>query len=181
MTQPIGSGAPLLITETIEEPVPQIGEPLLAGQTPDFTADYIFCNNLVAANSISAPPSGVRAITTATTSGPTTTSGTFVDLPEMTITFTLTVITNVLVWFSGMFSHTTLGQQIAIGVVLDGGGAVLIAAINAKNPPNNGEMINGNYMFPNVGVGTHTIKIQWSTQAATASNVSTVRYMTIQA
>lgn len=36
----------------LEDVVPQIGEPTLAGENPDITADYIFCNNLNARNGI---------------------------------------------------------------------------------------------------------------------------------
>jgi hypothetical protein len=63
MTQPVGSGMPPTLgngTTVLEVPpaaetpnveiTPRIGEPMLAGENPDLTADYIFCNNLYVKN-----------------------------------------------------------------------------------------------------------------------------------
>lgn len=61
----IGSGMPDIGGGVLTEPqispgpdnlqivAPQIGEPTLAGENPDFIADYIFCNNLYVRNGIS--------------------------------------------------------------------------------------------------------------------------------
>lgn len=38
--------SPVLHSHLAPEVTPQIGEPTLAGENPDLTADYIFCNNL---------------------------------------------------------------------------------------------------------------------------------------
>ena len=62
MTQPVGSGMPVALggqTIPVAPPPPEqqnieispaIGEPQLAGQNPDLTADYIYCNNLYVRN-----------------------------------------------------------------------------------------------------------------------------------
>lgn len=66
----IGSGMPDIGGGVLTEPqtspgpdnlqivAPQIGEPTLAGENPDFIADYIFCNNLYIRGSITGPGAG---------------------------------------------------------------------------------------------------------------------------
>jgi hypothetical protein len=67
MTQPFGSGMPVVldgkpipIAPSIPTPAnieitPAIGEPLYQGQNPDFVADYIYCNTINVATGIQTP------------------------------------------------------------------------------------------------------------------------------
>lgn len=113
-------------------------------------------------------PTTTLHTTTATTSGPTTTSGTYATLAQMTVTATFSG-SPCIIFFTGNFSHSVAGQFIAIKPQLDGVDVTgtVIRAVDAPAV---------NYSFTLAGIwpvtpsqGSHTIDIKWATGAATAT------------
>jgi hypothetical protein len=113
-----------------------------------------------------------------TTSGPTTTSNSYVDMPDMSVTIT-TSGGDVTVAFSGAFTLATAGDIKTLLVCITGG--VI---------PNNHEYITtvgaGGYAvhshlqtFPALAAGTYTFKINWAGNGSTLTNVGYSRQLTV--
>lgn len=112
------------------------------------------------------------------TSNPTTNSGTLADLAEMTVTLT-TRGGNLECTFEGTVSHTTATSVITCAYVLDAGAAVgsrgIVAAVNGGS-----FQIILSHLFTSVSAGSHTVKVQWSTSAATATAVGGNRELIVR-
>jgi hypothetical protein len=113
-------------------------------------------------------------------SSPSTTSASFVDMPDMSITFTLAIATTVFMWFTGAFVSTAIGNQVATAFVLDNGTPFATNIFQTKVAgPNNAEALSNNWIINGLVAGTHTLKMQWSVQSGTLSNVGGIRYLTM--
>jgi hypothetical protein len=104
-----------------------------------------------------------RAVTmprqaTGSTNSPTTTSTTMVDMPEMTMTFTPAVTSDVYIWFNGVITLAATGYCLA-QLVIDGG-AVALGYLTG--PPSNGSTLTLAYLQQNMTAAAHTVKVQWS-------------------
>jgi len=109
-------------------------------------------------------------------SGPTTTSSTPVDMPDMTTTFTTTVATDLLCMFSGSFSLTGAGAIGVFSVQLDGS-SPLVAYVQQVGI---NLTVSVAYVAGSVGIGAHTVKVQWWLIAAgTLSSSLTYRSLSV--
>ena len=124
----------------------------------------------IAANALSQT---IQAV--GTTSGATTTSSTFVDMPEMVITFTATggVVT---AWLVCVHSFTVgaAGNVIVFALSLDGG--VEVGTLNSMPPAVNFQVpITLFWDFGALSPGSHTIKGRWQVAGAITANLPGVQ------
>lgn len=110
-------------------------------------------------------------------SGPTTTSTTFVDLTDMSVTVTTTG-GDLIVWFSGAFANDTLGATILIGASLDGAAEVGIIAVSAY-VANYVIPISTVFRFAAPSSASHTVKIRWRVDSGTGTGNGTNRSMVL--
>ena len=114
-----------------------------------------------------------------TTDSPTTASATFSDLAEMTLTFTPTSASNpILILFTGTFQHSgSSGATAEVKILVDG--------VEEANTTRRGHPSNGTYQevstskVVTLSAASHTVKVQWATQASTLTAVGTERTLTI--
>jgi hypothetical protein len=95
-----------------------------------------------------------------------TTSASYVDLPNMSVTLT-TVGGDLVVFFAGTFYHTSAGQDIRVALSLDGAAEVAIQIV-AFPTANSVSVITVVHVFTGVSAGNHTVKARWRTSDATA-------------
>jgi hypothetical protein len=113
----------------------------------------------------------------ATTSGPTTTSSTPVDMPEMTVTLTTTG-GDLLWWFNGTFTNTVANATLQLtpvssaGTVSGGGDIYAQVAGNLCSGVGIG-------MVTSLAAGSVTFKIQWSTNTGTLTSNGVRRWLTV--
>lgn len=101
------------------------------------------------------------------TNSPTTTSISYSDLAEMTVTLTTTG-GDLLCWFAGAFAHSDATKAIQIAFSLDG--AAEVGAFSLNEPVANKTFLGvGLWRFTGVSAGSHTVKIRWLTDGATAT------------
>jgi len=133
-----------------------------------------------APGSITTPMLASHAVTfphfvAATTLNPTTTSTTFVNLPDMTLSFTTTVVTDIYVWLASALSNNTAGANMVLGINLDGTdyAQMFVSAplANAAVPGNTF------YVFAGVAAGAHTINGRWNAGSGTATAPVNYRYL----
>lgn len=110
---------------------------------------------------------------------PSTTSTTPVDMPDMVATFNLNVQTTVFAWFSFASTLNAVGNQVAVGFVIDGGAIQAQNIYQAKALPNNTENLSTFIVYTGLLPGSHTIKVQWSCQSGTLTAVGGVRYLAV--
>lgn len=108
-----------------------------------------------------------------TTANPTTTSGIYVDLPEMTVTLT-TAGGDLLVWCNGAFLHNTLSATTTLALSLDGAAEVAIREFSEMVANNIFQMV-CMHRFTGVSAASHTVKGRWQTGAGQATARSTER------
>lgn len=111
-----------------------------------------------------------------TSTNPTTTSTTYVDLPEITATLT-TVGGDLLVWLSATLFMTT-NQNVGLALSLDGAAEVAIQ-LNTPNPTT--QALACVAKFSGVAAGSHTVKGRWrvASGTGTATAVGTQRQMLV--
>lgn len=118
---------------------------------------------------------GVIGSAAGSTSGPTTTSTTYVDLTDMSFSIT-TSGGDILVFFVGGFQNSAAGNQVLLQLYVDaaGGGAVSISE------PVSGYVFSvaSIFRFTGISAGAHTIKAKWAVTAGTGTALSTTRYLT---
>jgi hypothetical protein len=110
-------------------------------------------------------------------SAPTTTSATYVDLTDMSVTLT-TRGGDLVVLFCGAFAHSGVGNSITVGLSLDAAAEVADMPIN-EMVANLGFNTATTFRFPAPAAGSHTIKARWKTNGATATALATARYMIV--
>jgi hypothetical protein len=107
------------------------------------------------------------------TSGPTTTSLTMVQMPDLTLSITTTGGDLLVFYWSAVNNSTT--ANVFLGPSLDGSappsGAVAFGGGTDFNTPS------GSWHFAGVAAGTHTVAIQWNVDAGTGTANSTRRAM----
>jgi hypothetical protein len=131
------------------------------------TADYI------AANAVSQVGSA-----NGSSFGPTTTSASYVDLTDMSVTLTgVTVGSKLVAIFSGTFQHNTVTAGVKTAFSLDGaaevGGSTFVAAATNQQSP---------LVLVRVFTATatsHTIKTRWFASTPTATAVGTDRTLIV--
>lgn len=150
----------------------QTAHDALVGATYD-TADDLYDAAVAAAAVIDTAT--VPYFTFATTSGPTTTSTSYVDLTDMVGGLT-TLGTKLLVIATSVFTHTTAGASITLGISLDG--AAEVSDVSLSEPVNGYAFAITTFkLFESMSPGFHTWKMRWKTSAATATAYTTQRYM----
>jgi len=126
-------------------------------------------------------PVGVSLVGTAdgVTSGPTTLSTTYVDIPDMTVAINPTAPCTVLAWMSLSLQHTSNTADLNIALNIDGG--VATDPITTRVGTNNGRtalMVFG--VWTNVAAGAHSVRGRWNTSAGTMTAVGVNRHMLVQ-
>ena len=111
-------------------------------------------------------------------SSPTTTSGSQVDMPDMSVTMTVTG-GDVFVFFNGNFAHTTPSAICYISTRMDSGpdqySVLTTMPYTANAVTQMGYLV---YMGA-PAAGSHTFRMRWSSNAGTLTAYATLRYMTV--
>lgn len=119
----------------------------------------------------------LRTHAVGSTSGPTTDSGSYADLEEMSCTIAGTG-GDIEAEFSGLFTHSVNGNWVAIGFSLDGGAEEFTQLVHIPSAGLNVPVsLIGRWQ---TGVGSHTVKVRWCTQAATATAYATSRVLRVK-
>ena len=114
------------------------------------------------------------------TSAPITVSATYVDVPDMSVTFTPSTTCDVLVWFNCTTYNSTPTAVNIIGLSLDA--AAEVAEIQPSIPTSNATISPSiAHRFSGVTATAHTIKARWYTNAGTAVMLTTLRRMVVVA
>lgn len=109
------------------------------------------------------------------TVAPTTTSASYADLADMSVTLSTTG-GDLMVWFTGTFTHSTPSNSITVAISLDG--AAEVGPMNTYPPiANYQQNVAVVYRFSAPSTASHTIKVRWATSGATATAVSTLRQL----
>jgi hypothetical protein len=112
------------------------------------------------------------------TSAPLTVSATYVDVPDMSVTFTPSTTCDVLVWFNCTTYNSNPGAVNVIGLSLDG--AAEVAEIQPSIPTSNATISPSiAHRFSGVSATAHTVKARWYTNAGTAVMLTTLRRMVV--
>ena len=114
------------------------------------------------------------------TANPTTTSGTNVDLPDMSVTLSgVNAGSDLLAWLVSAYVNTVSGAFVFQSLNLDGGadianmGAAWMAAANAV------ATAAGCYRWSAVSAGSHTVKGRWSVNAGTGTAQGIARVLLV--
>jgi hypothetical protein len=122
---------------------------------------------------------GQGAIVEGSSGGITTASATFVDMTDMTITLNNLIVGSMLeVDFVGLFSHNTPAASTLIGFSLDGAAAV--GQMGFQELSSNYQFTLGSFYMWTVTASSHTVKVQWSTTGATATNTNNQRMLRVK-
>jgi hypothetical protein len=114
------------------------------------------------------------------TSAPLTVSGTYVDIPDMTVTMTTSTTCDLIVWFNCTSYNSNPGAVNVMGLSLDG--AAEVAEIQPSIPTSNATISPSiAHRFSGVSATAHTIKARWYTNAGTAVMLTTLRRMIVVA
>jgi len=112
---------------------------------------------------------GAIDIASGDTSGPTTTSTSYVDLTDMSVTLT-TKGGDLLVFFSGIFKNSTSGQTVFIVPLIDSEAVTSPSQMGMTEPGTNSMVpMSLIHRFTGVAAGSHTVKIQWLVSDGTAA------------
>lgn len=121
---------------------------------------------------------GQYGFATGVTSGPTTASASYATLTDMEVTLTTTG-GDLLVWFTGTFAHSSATNAIVVALALDGGSEIFSkshsVAVAAEN-----EDVSTFGVFSPVAAGSHTVRVRWLTDGATATAVGGERRLIVQ-
>jgi hypothetical protein len=127
---------------------------------------------------------GVRSSADGTTSGPTTTSATFVVIPEMTLTVTTTG-GQLLTLFDGDFNIQG-GDDFLIAVFLDGSEVAgtrrelaLTFTLTLGVLTLSSDQTASNHVLLAASTGSHTVDVRWQRTAGTARANGTQRKLTL--
>lgn len=112
------------------------------------------------------------------TSGPTTTSTTFVDITEMAVTLTTTGGTLV-AFLSVRLSHGTSGTLSGIALGLDSGQVSQTERTHTVTTNNGQFLLATHHLWTGVSAGSHTIKGRWYTAAGTLTAQSDCRSLVV--
>ena len=126
----------------------------------------------VAANAITQSGQAVGV-----TNAPTTTSTSYVDLTDMSVSLT-TVGGDLLVNFAGVFSHSSAGGTILVALSLDG--AAEVGLVFTSCPANDYNFVMATtWRFTGVAAGSHTVKVRWYVGSGTGTAQQTQRRMNV--
>jgi hypothetical protein len=139
-------------------------------------------NPAVAAGAVGTTQLAVGAVTqrlvvAGSTSSPTTTSTTYVNMPDMSISITTTG-GDLLCWGLACVSNSTTGDSVQVAISLDGATATGGQSINADN---SGASIPVavQWLFTGVSAGAHTVTLQWLAAGGTATAFGTFRSLIV--
>lgn len=128
-----------------------------------------------------AGPAGLIIVGSAdgVTSGPSTQSAVYGDIPEMTASVNPTATCKLLAWLSMTVSQSTLSNDINIAMRLDG--TPEQGAVTTRVPSTNGRTAVTIFAtWNNVAPGAHTIKGRWSTTGGTLTAIATLRHLLVE-
>ena len=156
-----------------------------SGVLPLGTAGNTIFFTTTGATNVTIPTSGTLSTSTGpqvshvdgATSGPTTTSTSYVDLTDITVTIT-TGANPVLILFSGDFASTSAGGNIYVIIEIDG--------VDQADSERTISIDNVNYQYSvattwltTATAGSHTFKIQWKVSGGTGTATGTSRAMEV--
>lgn len=114
-----------------------------------------------------------------TTTGPNTTSATFVDIPDMTITFTPTVVTDAWAIFTTNFQNSSNTALAEVQIVLDGAAVSPLLFVPQDSAASNVQAFAAQVFLPALSAAAHTVKVQWLTPAGTLGSTQLTRAFTV--
>jgi hypothetical protein len=113
---------------------------------------------------------------TGSTSGPTTTSASYADLANMSVTLTA-VGGDLVCHFSGSFFNTNAFNA-DIGLSLDGAAEVAVRTVSLA-AGSLASVVAITYVFAGVSAASHTVKVRWKTGGGTLTALGTQRDLTV--
>lgn len=132
----------------------------------------------VATPDIAANAATQRGSAVGSTSNPTTTSGTYVDMTDMSVTLTTTG-GDLVVWFSGTIQNSTSGQGVKVALSLDGaaevGAGTFVTAAASQQA-----VIALVHRFAAPSAASHTVKVRWFVSGGTGTAVGIDRELIVQ-
>ncbi|HEY1292947.1 MAG TPA: hypothetical protein VGJ60_07710 [Chloroflexota bacterium] len=124
---------------------------------------------------------GVRIVGSAegVQSGPSTTSATYADIPDMTVTVNPAATCTLVAWLSITLSHSTLSNDLNIALQLDA--TAEKGQISTRMPSTNGRTAATIFaIWTDVAAGSHTIRGRWNTSGGTMTGVTTLRHLLVE-
>lgn len=139
---------------------------------------------MIADGTIASADIGVGAITTlsavyGSSSGPTTTSTTPADMPDMTLTINSPVACLLRVDFSGVFIVTAGAGYYQLSLDVDGAPPSSGLSIAIQNAPVGSFMHHQLHGYIGVAAGSHTIKTKWLISAGTLQAYAVYRALSV--
>lgn len=108
---------------------------------------------------------------------PSTTSSSYVDVPDMILNLNSTVVTNVLVWFSITMSGNVVGNAYNIGLNINNGADAFNQLMQASATINAAQNLIAIGIYNGIPAGANIIKGRWAVQSGTLTGVATLRNM----
>jgi len=139
-------------------------------------ADGTIVSGDMALNSVS-----VRRFAYGLSASPSTTSTSFVAIPDLSSTFTVAEAgSDILVWVALSVYNTVVGAFQSVSVQLDAGGDTSVSTTVSTATGGNGmSVLSALSAFALVSAGSHTITARWRTLSGSMTSDATQRYMTI--
>lgn len=109
---------------------------------------------------LAALPSAQVGYARGSSSGPATSSTSYADLTDMSVTLT-TVGGDLACVFSGIASSDQPGQIITVAFSLDAAAEVGDQTVTQHAAANAGMSVSANHVFTSVSAGSHTVKVRW--------------------
>jgi hypothetical protein len=119
----------------------------------------------------------VLGVATGTSGTDSTTSGTYTDLDDMSLTVT-TQGGDLELDFGGSFDTTTDGPVIEVGVQIDGGTTVERAEVETLG--DFWAFVSFKHTFQNVAAGSHTVKVRWQVEGGATARSDGNRRMELR-
>jgi len=118
-------------------------------------------NNQVGTQHIAVNQVSQASMATGSASSPTTTSVAFVDMPDMSVTMTMTAGSTILAWLTATVNNNTLAALVYMALRLNSGGEVG-QVFATQNVVNNNYVMTSFAVFTGHSAGSNTIKGRWA-------------------
>lgn len=107
------------------------------------------------------PPSVLQTLFVELTSDTTTTSGSFVDIPGLTLTFDTAGGSSLIIDFTVAGSNSTENQDMQFQLVIDGSPIRGTNIRPMKSGAGDTTSSSLTYRYPDISAASHTVKMQW--------------------
>jgi hypothetical protein len=156
------------------------GLPMAAGSIPNGTiTSAMIADGTIATADIAAGAVSQRVLVPGINANPSTTSTTYVDIPDMLVTLTTTG-GDLLVWANVSASNSGVGNFSLLGLSIDGaaevGEVVMVAAVAGSGSM---QTLGTFWWYAAPSAASHTIKARWRVSGGTLSNNLTMRQLLV--